>query len=206
MPIVLAAGEAAFLPTVFQELLGRLRRHTNIYFVVRPEVLPLLQSDYAVSDRRPMLRMVLDAGRFAGGDGGHAIRLGPSDLDLVAELYRDGDTAGEAPDFFLPAMLETGIYYGVREGTSLVAVAGTHVFAPAEGVGGVGNIYTRRDRRGRGWGGCVTTAVVSELLRRGVATIVLNANEANAAAIQLYEKLGFRRYCPYFEIIASPVA
>jgi len=93
----------------------------------------------------------------------------------------------------------------VREGAGLVAVAGTHVFAPPEGVAGLRNIYTRRDRRGHGLGGRVTAAVVSELLRRNVSTIVLNVNEANAPAIRVYEKLGFRPYCPYFEMIASPV-
>ena len=152
-----------------------------------------------------MLRMALEADRFPGTTMDQTIRLGPGDLESVTVLFHDGDEAGEAPDCFLPTMLENGIYFGVHEGADLVAVAGTHVFAPGEGVAGLGNIYTRRDRRGRGLGGCVTAAVVSELLRRSIPTIVLNVNEANAPAIRLYEKLGFRRYCPYFEIIASPV-
>ena len=204
MPIVLAAGDAGSLVPVFEELRGTLRRHATIYFVIRPEVLPLLQRDYAVNDRRPMLRMVLEADRFPGEAVNDAVDLGPGDLESVAALFRDGVDTGEAPDCFVPSMLENGVYCGVREGRDLVAVAGTHVFAPTEGVGGLGNIYTRRDRRGLGLGTRVTAAVVSKLLRRSVPTIVLNVNEANAPAIRVYERLGFRVHCPYFEIIASP--
>ena len=61
-------------------------------------------------------------------------------------------------------MIESGVYYGVLEGSSLVAAAGTHVFAPDEGVAAIGNVYTRRDQRGRGFAACVTSAVAARLL------------------------------------------
>ncbi len=44
-----------------------------------------------------------------------------------------------------------------------------------------------------------TGAVVAELLQRGIETIVLNVSQDNAIAIALYERLGFRRVCPFFE-------
>ena len=93
-------------------------------------------------------------------------------------------------------------YYGICEGEAIVAAAGTHVLAERESVAGIGNVYTRRDRRGRGFGGQVSGAVTTELLRLGVRTVVLNADESNVAAIRVYQRLGFERYCEYREGIA----
>ena len=84
-----------------------------------------------------------------------------------------------------------------------IAAAGTHLVAPLESVAAVGNIYTRRDRRGRGLGTAVTAAVTAELRRRGVRTIGLNVNQRNATAIGLYERLGFVRYCAFVEGVAT---
>ena len=84
----------------------------------------------------------------------------------------------------------------------MVAAAGIHVAAPAEGVAGIGNVYTRRDRRGRGLAGRAIAGVVNELQRRGVRTIGLNVSQENAAAIRTYERLGFVRYCEFYEGIA----
>ena len=65
----------------------------------------------------------------------------------------DGDAAGEAPPFFDAGMLRHGVYYGIREGERLVC-RGRHACAgpEQESVAGIGNVYTRRDRRGRGLG------------------------------------------------------
>ena len=106
---------------------------------------------------------------------------------------------GESPAFFTPGMLRHGVYYGVREGGAIVAAAGTHVLAERESVAAIGNVYTRRDRRGRGLGAQVSGAVVTELLGLGIRTIVLNVAESNAAAMRVYERLGFERYCEYRE-------
>lgn len=100
-------------------------------------------------------------------------------------------------------MIEDGVFFGIREGEELVAVAGTHLVAPAEGVGAVGNIYTRRDRRGRGLAARATTAVANELLRRNVRTVALNVSKKNATAIRLYERLGFEKYCLFLEGLAE---
>jgi predicted GNAT family acetyltransferase len=100
-------------------------------------------------------------------------------------------------------MLEDGVYYGVHEDGALVAAAGTHVVARGVGVAALGNIYTRPDRRGRGLATAVTAAVTGHLARLGIATIVLNVRDDNHAAIHVYERLGFRPYCNYFEVMAT---
>jgi RimJ/RimL family protein N-acetyltransferase len=45
-------------------------------------------------------------------------------------------------------------------------------------------------------------AVAADLLRLGIETIALNVAESNAAAIAVYERLGFKRYSIYREGIA----
>jgi ribosomal protein S18 acetylase RimI-like enzyme len=80
-----------------------------------------------------------------------------------------------------------------------VAVAGSHVFSPALGVCAIGNVYTRRDRRRRGLGARVTSAVVQHAIDREIPTIVLNVSQENDGARRVYESLGFRCYCEFFE-------
>jgi ribosomal protein S18 acetylase RimI-like enzyme len=148
-----------------------------------------------------MWRMAVDPARFVP-PAHTSVRLGPGDYDALVSLHRDGDAAGEAPPFFNAGMLRHGVYYGIREGGAIVAAAGTHVLAERESVAGIGNVYTRRDRRGRGFGAQVSGAVTAELLQLGVRTVVLNVDESNAAAMRVYERLGFERYCEYREGIA----
>ena len=130
-----------------------------------------------------------------------ARRLGASDVPLLQALYADGDVTGEAPDFFFPSMVTGGVFYGIDEGGSLVAAAGTHVLARDEDAAAIGNVYTRRDRRGRGLGTVVTSAVLDALT--GIGTIGLNVRADNDVAIRMYEGLGFVRHCQFTEALAT---
>jgi ribosomal protein S18 acetylase RimI-like enzyme len=49
----------------------------------------------------------------------------------------------------------------------------------------------------------VTSAVVATLLETGITTIGLNVEHDNAAAIQAYERIGFRTSSYYFEGVAN---
>lgn len=133
------------------------------------------------------------------------IALSTDDLPAIQALYADGNARGEYPEFFVPSMLDDGVYYGAFENTNLVAVAGTHVVAPGVRVAGLGNIYTRHDRRGHGHSTRVTGAVINKLRSMGITTIVLNVRSSNDAAIRVYEGLGFARYCNYYEAIVSRI-
>ena len=173
-----------------------------MYLHVRPEIAELLRPAYRIDHEADMWRMLLDAARFRPAPADDARRLGPDDLAAVRRLYADGEPAGEVPDFFFPPMLADGTFFGVWEGGDLVAAGGTHLVEPSEGVAAVGNIYTRRDRRGRGLATRVTSAVTAALLRRGLPTVALNVNRRNAPAVRVYERLGFARYCPFKEGVA----
>ena len=126
--------------------------------------------------------------------------LNPNDVPALKRLYADGDATGEAPDFFYDAMVASGVFFGVYEGPDLVAAAGTHLFAPDEHAAAIGNVYTRRDRRGRGLSRAVTSAVLHRL--RHLKTVGLNVREDNAAAIRVYESLGFVKHCDFREGLA----
>src|SRR5262249_10819818 len=145
-PVLLTVGPAPQLQPVFDEVDAALGACRQLYLSVRPDVLPLLQQRYRASWTRLMQRMLLDRRRFRPGEAREVCPLGPADLEAVRALYADGDATGEAPDFFAPTMLEQGVFCGIREGAALVAAAGTHIVARGEGVGAVGNVYTRRDR------------------------------------------------------------
>jgi ribosomal protein S18 acetylase RimI-like enzyme len=197
-PVLFAMGSVADLAPLLPEIADL----PEFYLSVRPEIVALLRAGgYEIRKEIKMWRMVVDATRFVT-PAHTAVRLGPADYEDLASLHRDGDAAGEVPPFFNSGMLRHGVYYGIREGTAIVAAAGTHVLAEQESVAAIGNVYTRRDRRGRGFGEQVSGAVTAELLRRGVRTVALNVSENNAAAIRIYERLGFARCCEYREGIA----
>ena len=178
--------------------------YPKVILSIRPEMLPVLEERYQITRRVPMWRMLLDPRRFTPAQGGGGVRLGPTDLPALERLYADGQAAGEAPDAFAPAMLESGVFFGARAASGeLVSAAGTHLVVPAEGVAAIGNVYTRRDHRGRGLATGVTGAVAAALLAAGLRTVVLNVAQANAAAVRAYEKVGFERYCAHVEGMAA---
>ncbi len=200
LPVLFTLGPAEQIA----RLLAEIEDQPRLYLSIRPDILPLIHVRYTVSHETAMWRMVLDRQRFAPGLA-RGTRLTLADYPALARLYADGVPTGEAPDFFAPYMVENGVFFGVFEGESLVAAAGTHLVAPEERVAAVGNVYTRRDRRGRGLAAVVTGAVTAELLR-GLApgaVIALNVKQANMAAIKVYERLGFARYCGFYEGVAE---
>jgi hypothetical protein len=146
MPVLITIGKVEELRTILDEIEATLNPR-ELYVVVRREVIPLLGERYQLSHEKAMQRMLLNLTLYQPTAIDCVIELGPADLEAVRTLYADGDASGEAPDWFTPEMLMHGVYYGAREAGELVAVAGTHVVSVSEGVGCLGNIYTRRDRR-----------------------------------------------------------
>jgi ribosomal protein S18 acetylase RimI-like enzyme len=155
----------------------------------------------AVSSPRLMWRMTWTGDRVASASAATS-RLEAGDVPALQTLYADGESSGESPDFFFPSMVANGVFHGIYEGPALVAAAGTHLLAREEGAAAIGNVYTRHDRRGRGLGRLVTTAVLGELA--SVETIGLNVRADNDAALHLYESLGFVRHCEFYEARGMP--
>ncbi|MBI3723144.1 GNAT family N-acetyltransferase [bacterium] len=121
-------------------------------------------------------------------------RVPTHELDrLDAFLRAHGATAWSRESF------ATGAYYWVREGSEPVAAAGVHFETPF--VGQIANVLVREDRRLRGLGRAVTTAVARRLRASG-KIVSLYVKSDNAAALRLYDRLGFRvaRKLSYLEL------
>lgn len=172
-----------------------------VHLQVQGDALDEVARHATVSSLRLMWRMTWTRGRVVS-PGAATSRLNANDVPALEALYADGKSSGESPDFFFPSMVANGVFHGIHEGRELVAAAGTHLLAREEGVATIGNVYTRRDRRGRGLGNVVTRAVLGELA--GIETIGLNVRADNDAAMRLYESLGFARHCQFYEALATP--
>jgi ribosomal protein S18 acetylase RimI-like enzyme len=193
-PILFAMGDAHDVSALVEEA-----NTPHVSLHVRPDARDALSHAYDMAQTYPMLRMSLGPTNFSPVAHDDVSSIGEHDVDALVALYADGHQHGEGPTFFNATMLRQGTFRGVWEDGTLVAIAGTHLFSSALGVAAVGNVYTRRDCRGRGLGARVTSAVVEGAITRGATTIVLNVAPANEGARRVYERLGFETYCRFFE-------
>src|SRR5579871_116809 len=128
-PVLFAHGDPGDLDALLPEI-----PETSFYLSVRAPVVARLESrGYCVPHPLKMWRYILNPARFAPRRR-QAVPLTPGHYEALGALYDDGRAAKEAPPFFQRDMLRHGIYYGIQEGREIVAAAGTHVLAPAEGV------------------------------------------------------------------------
>jgi GNAT superfamily N-acetyltransferase len=185
-------GDAGGLRTIFEDALYI----EQAYFTCRQEHLGVMQDLYNW-EPIPMWRMVLQADRFQPVGGG-CIPLTPDHAGQLAALYAQAEQ-----NAFDPEQIPGGAFHGIFVDGQLVAAAGTHLVSPIYKVAAVGSVFARPTHRGMGHGTAVTGAVVAELLACGMRDIVLNVNRKNETAIRIYERLGFGRYCPFFEGMAD---
>ncbi|MEO7274141.1 MAG: GNAT family N-acetyltransferase [Vicinamibacterales bacterium] len=194
-PILFGIGDPARLSPLFAELDAPT---VSLHLLV--DAVPDLSPAYTATDVKPMWRMTVSAASFRPASGDDAATpLDSSHAEVVASLYADARESGEEPTFYQPAMLSDGAFRGIWDGADLVAVAGSHLFSPVLGVCTIGNVYTRRDHRGRGCAARATSAVVRHALAAAIPTIVLNVSQGNEAARRVYERLGFRVHCTFVE-------
>jgi len=140
-----------------------------------------------------------DRTRLDGFEGEGDV-LTDADLSDLIGLYR----CAYPSNAFDPRLLQTGHYVGVRRRGRLVAVAGVHVWSPAQRVATLGNVTTHPELRGRGLGTAVVVTVCRRLLPT-VDVIALNVKADNASAIALYSRLGFTPVGEYHELWAHAV-
>ena len=162
---------------------------------------PVLERYYRVAQSNTMARMLVTAATFEPAhstDGQvRVLRLRASDARAVNRLY---NTEG-APTFYSAAHIESSFYHGVFYDGRLVAVAGTHVVSPEEGVAVVGNVFTHPRHRGRGYGTLATGATTGALLRH-CRDVVLTVDPKNIPAVRAYWRLGYSEVC---RLVEAPV-
>jgi len=84
--------------------------------------------------------------------------------------------------------IELGVFYGIFHGSSLLAMAGQRLSPP--GFVEVSAVCTHPDARGRGYAPLLMSTVMAEIIARG-KTPMLHSLASNAAAIAVYQRLGF---------------
>lgn len=110
--------------------------------------------------------------------------------------------AGFSDHTFDPRMLVTGQYLGIWQNGDLVCAGGVHVYSPTYRVAALGNIVTHPTYRGRG----MATAITLALCRRlspNIDHIGLNVKAGNSAALNVYQRCGFRQIAQYEEIMLT---
>ena len=177
-----------------------------VHLQVRPDALAEVARYAHIADTKAMLRMTWEDRRRTPYPpdvpaGVSVTRLTHEHTASLRALYRDGEPTGESPDFFYDSMVTDGVFYGVMEHEVLVAVAGTHLVSRDEGIAAIGNVYTRRDRRGLGYSRLAMSAVLNAI--RDLGTVGLNVRDGNAAAIRVYASLGFAIHCDFREALAT---
>jgi ribosomal protein S18 acetylase RimI-like enzyme len=187
-PALLALGDLQAL-----DALCRLHPGPRLTFATfQLDHLAVAQRHFVLSRPGPSLRMSVSAASFRPVAGA-AQRLCRADIGAVNALQHS-EGFGSYP----AAVLDDGVYYGVHADQRLVAMAGTHVLAPSQGLALVGNIMTHPRYRGQGHGSVTTSAVTAELLRT-CPDVLLTVDARNRIAIRLYERLGYREECRLIE-------
>ncbi len=130
----------------------------------------------------------------------YPLKLTVSDIPALLELYEHSYPG----NWFEPEMLGLNLYYGIFKDNDrskkLLCTAGTHVYSPEYRAAALGNITTRPEYRGRGYGVTVTAALCRALLKQNINT-GLNVKQDNQAAIACYRKTGFTICAEYGEFI-----
>jgi ribosomal protein S18 acetylase RimI-like enzyme len=197
-PVLYAIAADAALDAATLDLLDRLRPVLPDHFVVTGPVglaerlAPAWRADWVI----PHTKMALvDPDRLDPVDE-RVEWLDRAHVDQIVDLRARG--GGDASAFFVPELVDSGLYCGIRSAGELVAVAGVHVCSEQHRVAALGNVLTRPDHRRRG----LARALVSTLGRRLlglVGTIGLNVAVTNTGACALYEDLGFAPLVTYDE-------
>jgi len=162
--------------------LGALTAHGDIA-MLEPDP-PTQAPGAALVSQALGVQMVLDRLADWRSPGVEMIPLAEDDAQEMLELAR---LTQPGPFFDKTHLL--GDFYGVRIDGRLAAMAGERM--KPEGYTEVSGVCTHPDFRGRGLAGALSHHVATRILERGEQPF-LHAYADNAAAIGLYETLGFR--------------
>ena len=184
-----ATGAPEAVAAIFREGV----REPRILLATPPRCRPAIEATYRFERVDHMRRMVVNVRTFRPRVTHPVTRLGADDLDAVIDLYGHASRT-----YFTPERLGRELYFGVYQGDTLVAAAGTHVRSKRAGLAAVGNVLTRLAYRGRGMA-TSCTSVVTEAALEEHQDVVLNVRQDNAPAIAVYDRLGYVTHGPFIE-------
>ncbi len=187
-----AAASQALLEALGPQLPSRFFAHLS------PGLRAYLPREASISYLGPHKKMLLRGSEYLADGDITPVALRPNDEGELRAFYE----AAYPENWFVPRMLETGQYLGVRVAGTLVAAAGVHVYSPEYGVAALGNIATHPHCRGKGYAKAVTAALCTQL-GKTVSSIGLNVHADNAAALACYRTLGFDEVAEYGEYLVT---
>jgi ribosomal protein S18 acetylase RimI-like enzyme len=168
----------------------------RVYAHVTPSLLAVVETRYEPTPQGRHLKMGL-ARHDLLFEAEQASVLSPGDLPEVEAFYAEAYPG----TWFVPRMLETRRYVGLREDGRLVCIAGVHVYSTKWRVAALGNVATLSTHRLRGLAQAVCSHLCRLLLDDGIDTIALNVRADNAPAIAAYTVLGFEPVAQYEEVL-----
>jgi ribosomal protein S18 acetylase RimI-like enzyme len=137
----------------------------------------------------PLLQMVCESGSTSATSprepDSELVELGDADSTEMIEL-----TALTKPGPFGKRTHELGTYLGIRREGKLVAMAGERMKVP--GWTEVSAVCTHPAHTGHGYARILMSEVMQRIRSRG-ETPMLHVREDNVRAIELYERLGFKK-------------
>ncbi|MFP4600474.1 MAG: GNAT family N-acetyltransferase [Persicimonas sp.] len=181
----------------FEEFLVEAKQQLpeRFHFHVLENHIDTVRHVFDCSDTMRMHRMGLEKDDYQPLEATDDVeRLGHRDTAAIMELY------SHYPDnFFEPSQLETGLYFGIRDGDGgLSSIAGVHVVSEEYDVAVIGNLVTHPDARGRGLATRCTGQLLDALFER-VSLVALNVQDDNEPAIKMYENFGFEENNVFWE-------
>ena len=196
LPVLLAFAEdpLSSMDALVQELLPLLP--PRVYAHLTPSLVDAVTMRYAPTSAGRHLKLGLARNDllFEADD---AVVLTPGDLPEVQSFYAEA-----YPDtWFVPRMLESERYVGLRDEGRLVCIAGVHVWSKKWHVATLGNVATLPSARGRGLATAACSQLCRLLLDDGIDTIGLNVRADNVAALTSYLRLGFEPVAQYDELL-----
>jgi ribosomal protein S18 acetylase RimI-like enzyme len=194
VPTLLIFGLTENIPYLIDGIIDKLP--DRFYCHYQEDFHKLIESEYQMTFLGTHLKMKFqkDFAKLPTIDTIETFLISEDDEPNLLSLYQAAYPEG----YFIPYMLRTGRYYGVKTEKRIVSVAGVHVFSPLYNIAVLGNITTDPNFRGRGF----ATKCIVRLLKsfEGVIDrIGLNVKQDNLIALQLYEKLGFNVHSTYKE-------
>jgi ribosomal protein S18 acetylase RimI-like enzyme len=195
LPVLISSGTTDGMRSILEAYSDDLPRRVMLH--MQPEHLEAFGGALADHPLRPMVRMGMSLENFRPKESSETLEIKQLSMGDIGEIM---NLFGFYPDnFFEPAQLSTGHYYGIRSGGSLVSVAGVHVFSPQVRVACLGNIVTHPEYRGRGFSTHCTSYLCSQLAKAGIDLFALNVERSNSSAVRVYRKLGFEEHATYLE-------
>ncbi|MBD2772302.1 GNAT family N-acetyltransferase [Iningainema tapete] len=194
LPVLLGfSEEPTDLMKLLQSIIHLLPK--QFYAHLSGDVATVFANDYQIQSHGLHYKMALtDTSPLQTIDTSNVVPLSVSDVNDLNELYR----VSYPGNWFEPRMLNTGYYYGIRDGATIISVAGVHVYSAHYKVAALGNITTHPLFRGKGLAKLVCAKLCQALLQT-VDHIGLNVKADNTTAISCYRKLGFEIVAAYEE-------